>query len=110
VTGVLVKSQPMQPSDFPIMSSLKPISQLLGLITEASATLTKTCTANGTDLPDLHAPFYAESEAFRQDPIAAEAANVVGLAALQLAALVMPPHLYMFNLIGGVSREVASVQ
>ena len=88
----------------------KPISQLLSLITEATATLDKTCTASGTDLPDLTVPFYAESEAFRQDPIAEEAANVIGAAALQLAALVMPPHLSMFNLIGGVSQVAASVR
>ncbi|KAM6501378.1 S-adenosyl-L-methionine-dependent methyltransferase [Amanita muscaria] len=77
------------------------LRQLLDLINGAAATLDKSCSVNGTRIPDPHEPFYPESEAFRTDPIAENAANIIGAAALQLAALVLPPHLVMFSMIGG---------
>ena len=69
------------------MSELR---QLLGLITDALDTLEKTCTANGTKIPSLAEDFHPASEAFREDPAAAEATMIIFTAALQMAATVLP--------------------
>jgi hypothetical protein len=78
------------------------IRQLLGLINNAVETLDKTCTANGTKVPNLNEPFHPASEAFREDPAAAQATMLIGSAALQLAAVVLPPQVSLYNIIGGV--------
>ncbi|KAL1670094.1 O-methyltransferase-domain-containing protein [Schizophyllum commune] len=74
------------------MSSLTP---LIELIVQNARVLEAACASgNGTgqaSLPDLNAPFDPASEAFRKDPKAAEAANLIAAAAFQLAATVLPP-------------------
>ena len=79
------------------------LRQLLDLITNSIETLEKTCAANGTEVPDLQGIFSPASEAFRADPVAGEAADIISAAALQLSAIVAPPHITLFNAVGGVS-------
>ena len=76
---------------------------MLRLITDAATTLDRRCAANGTRIPDITEPFHRESEDFRDDPVAARAANIAGAAALQLATIVLPPQITMYNTICGVS-------
>ncbi|KAL1755113.1 O-methyltransferase-domain-containing protein [Schizophyllum commune] len=74
------------------MTSLTP---LVDLIVQNARLLEAACNSPSGDghasLPDLNAPFDPASEAFRKDPKAAEAANVIAAAAFQLAATVLPP-------------------
>ncbi|KAM6499102.1 S-adenosyl-L-methionine-dependent methyltransferase [Amanita muscaria] len=86
---------------------MEQIRQLLGLINSAVETLDKTCTANGTKVPSLYEPFHPSSEAFRGDPAAAQAAVLIGSAALQLAAVVLPPQISLYNIIGGLYHSAA---
>ncbi|KAG5338262.1 hypothetical protein C0989_007825 [Termitomyces sp. Mn162] len=67
------------------------IRQLLSLIHDAVDKLESVCGSTGTSIPDLHTSFSPQSEAFRADPAAAEAANIVSAAALQLEAILTPP-------------------
>lgn len=86
-----------------------PIRQLLALITENVDKLEKACAAKGTPIPDLHEPFHPASEAFRADPKAGEAANVICAAALQLEAILGPPQVSLYHMVGGVSASKFSV-
>ena len=86
--------------------NMSEIRQLLGLINDAVDTLEKTCAANGTKIPSLYEPFHPASEAFREDPVSARATMIISTAALQLAAVVLPPNLSLYNIIGGVSEIV----
>ena len=86
------------------------LRQLLDLITKSIETLETTCAANGTEVPDLQSTFSPASEAFRSDPVASEAADIINAAALQLSAIVALPQLTMFNAVGGVSLIPVSVQ
>ncbi|KAI5890571.1 S-adenosyl-L-methionine-dependent methyltransferase [Schizophyllum commune H4-8] len=78
------------------MSSLTP---LIDLIVQNARVFEAACASAGDggaddagpDILDLNAPFNPASEAFRKDPKAAEAANVLAAAAFQLAATVLPP-------------------
>ncbi|KAF9462322.1 S-adenosyl-L-methionine-dependent methyltransferase [Collybia nuda] len=83
------------------MSSLSPIRQLLALITQSVETLEKTCVKNGTGVPDLYEPFSPPSEAFRADPVAAEAANIISAAALHMEAILTPPQVSLYRMVGG---------
>ncbi|KAJ7223301.1 S-adenosyl-L-methionine-dependent methyltransferase [Mycena pura] len=76
-----------------------PIRQLLALITNSVDTLEAACAANG--------PFAPLSEAFRAIPAAAEAANIISAAALQLDAIVAPPHLSLYHIVGGNFKSAA---
>jgi len=87
-------------------TNMSEIRQLLGLITDAVDALEKTCAANGTKIPSLYEPFHPASEAFREDPVSARATMIISTAALQLAAVVLPPNLSLYNIIGGVSEIV----
>ena len=78
------------------------IRELLTLMTESVSTLEKACADNGTKIPDLNEPFSPPSEAFRTSPVAAEAAAVISAAALQLAAILTPPQVSLYHLVGGV--------
>lgn len=82
------------------------LRQLLDLITKSVETLETTCAANGTEVPDLRSAFSPASEAFRSDPVASEAADIINAAALQLSAIVALPQITMFNAVGGVSRLI----
>ncbi|THH07900.1 hypothetical protein EW146_g9170 [Bondarzewia mesenterica] len=84
-----------------------PVRQLLELISSSISTLEKTCAENGTQIPDLDAPFSPSSEAFRTNVVAAEAANIVSAAALQLAAILTPPQVSLYHIIGGHFRSAA---
>ncbi|KAF8719122.1 hypothetical protein AX14_011412 [Amanita brunnescens Koide BX004] len=84
------------------------LRQLLDLITNSIETLEKTCAANGTEVPDLQGIFSPASEAFRADPVAGEAADIISAAALQLSAIVAPPHITLFNAVGGHYRSAAA--
>ena len=77
--------------------------QLLDLISNSLTLLEKSCEARSVDIPDLNSPFHPSTEAFRADPTASEAANVISAAALQLAAIFVPPQVSVFRAIGGVS-------
>ncbi|KAG6880859.1 hypothetical protein C0993_003970, partial [Termitomyces sp. T159_Od127] len=77
------------------------VRHLLALITEAIETLERTCASTGTSLPDLHSSFSPQSEAFRAHPAASEAANVVSAAALQLEAILTPPHVSLYHVVAG---------
>ncbi|TFY51548.1 hypothetical protein EVG20_g10950 [Dentipellis fragilis] len=81
--------------------------QLLNLIQTSLATLEKTCAGAGLRIPDLNEPFTPSSEAFRADPVAAYAANTVAAAALQLAAVLTPPHISLYHVVGGHYRSTA---
>ncbi|KAM6499069.1 S-adenosyl-L-methionine-dependent methyltransferase [Amanita muscaria] len=86
---------------------MEQIRQLLDLINSAVETLDKTCTANGTKVPSLNESFHPTSEAFREDPAAAQATILIGSAALQLAAIVLPPQVSLYNIIGGLWNSAA---
>ncbi|KAK2463352.1 hypothetical protein APHAL10511_004663 [Amanita phalloides] len=83
------------------------IRQLLDLIKKSVEILEKTCAANGTEVPDLHSTFSPASEAFRSDPVASEAADIISAAGLQLSAIVAPPVISLYNAVGGHWRAAA---
>lgn len=77
--------------------------ELSNIISTAVTSLDKACTDSGTPFPGLDVPFSPSSESFRANSQAAEAANVIAAAAMQLAAMVLPPPAAIFTLISGVS-------
>ncbi|KAG6916253.1 hypothetical protein DXG01_007710 [Tephrocybe rancida] len=83
------------------------IRQLLKLITESVDKLEAACDVTGCVLPDLHAPFTPQSEAFRAHPDAAEAARVISAAALHMEAILMPPHISLYHTVAGYSKSAA---
>ncbi|KAJ7575531.1 S-adenosyl-L-methionine-dependent methyltransferase [Mycena floridula] len=80
---------------------------LVDIINKNIEILEKTCEANGTAIPDLNAPFHPASEAFRADPGVAEAANVTIAAAHQLAAILTPPPVALYHVVGGFIKSAA---
>lgn len=79
------------------------ISQLARLISNSVETLEKVCQDNGLNLPDLNAlGFSRETEAFRGNAVAAEAAKVAAAACMQLIASLAPPTDTVYNLVVGV--------
>lgn len=78
------------------------ILQLCDLISTSASTLVRTCTDNHLPLPHLDDELSPISGAFRQNPTAAEAANIISAAALQLVAILLPPQQSIINLMGGV--------
>ncbi|KAA1478073.1 S-adenosyl-L-methionine-dependent methyltransferase [Dentipellis sp. KUC8613] len=82
-------------------------SQLLNLIKTSLDALEKASASTGHRIPDLNDPFYPASEAFRADPTAALAANTAAAAALQLAAILTPPHVSLYHVVGGHCRSTA---
>ncbi|KAG5641680.1 hypothetical protein DXG03_004444 [Asterophora parasitica] len=68
-----------------------PLRQLLKVLTESVGDLEDACAASGTAIPDLYTPFHPASEAFRGNPKAADAANIISAAALQIEAILTPP-------------------
>ncbi|KAF5312468.1 hypothetical protein D9619_003733 [Psilocybe cf. subviscida] len=81
--------------------------ELSRIITDAAKTLDKACADSGTTFPGLEVPFSPSSEAFRSNPQAAEAANIIAAAATQLVAMVLPPPSAMFALISGHFKSAA---
>lgn len=80
-----------------------PVRQLIVLINQNASILEAVCSQTSTSTPDLNEPFHPSTEAFRSIPVAAEAANVICAAALQLAAILMPPQVTLYHVTGGVS-------
>ncbi|KAL0948448.1 hypothetical protein HGRIS_011021 [Hohenbuehelia grisea] len=73
--------------------------QLSGLINDSIASLVKVCEDSGYAVPDLHAtPATEDTETFRSNPAAKEAANIIIAAALQLAATLSPPSTHVLNI------------
>ncbi|PPQ95287.1 hypothetical protein CVT26_014861 [Gymnopilus dilepis] len=97
------KSSPKSNNNMPTSTT----RQLVDLISASLTTLEKSCQAKGVDIPDLHAPFHPSTEAFRADPAAAEAANVISAAALQLAAILTPPQVTLYQFVGGHFKAAA---
>ena len=93
----LHKLLPHYPNNMP-----SPARQLVDLISASLSTLEESCATKGLEIPDLHATFDPASEAFRADPAAAEAANLITAAALQLAAIISPPQNSLFGIIAAV--------
>ncbi|KAG6837108.1 hypothetical protein H0H93_014712 [Arthromyces matolae] len=81
--------------------------QLLTLINNAVDQLERVCAEEGTSIPDLHAPFSPLSEIFRANPAAAESANIISAAALQLEAILTPPHISLYHVVAGHFRSAA---
>ncbi len=86
----------------PSYTDSSPIRQLIVLINQNASTLEAVCSQKSTPIPDLDGPFHPSTEAFRSNPVAAEAANVICAAALQLAAILMPPQVTLYRVAGGV--------
>lgn len=87
----------------PSHADTSPIRQLIVLINQNASILEAVCSQKSTPIPDLNAPFHPSTETFRSIPMAAEAANVICAAALQLAAILMPPQVTLYHVTGGVS-------
>lgn len=91
----------------PAMTSPTSIKELSKIISDSVASLEKVCKKNKTLFPSLDEPFSPPSEAFRSDPEAAEAANKIAAAALQLAATVLPPPAALFTVVSGHFKSAA---
>ncbi|GJJ06649.1 hypothetical protein Clacol_000843 [Clathrus columnatus] len=87
--------------------TLSKLRDLLGLLTDAVTQLEEVCNKNGTSIPDLDAPFEISSEAFREDPTATLAANIIGAAALHIYAIVNPPQFSLFEISSGTGKAAA---
>ncbi|KDR66888.1 hypothetical protein GALMADRAFT_232294 [Galerina marginata CBS 339.88] len=84
------------------------ISELASLILTSVGTLEKVCRENKFPIPDLNAPgFSPESEAFRSNSAAAEAAKLAAAACMQLAAALLPPTDAMYGLVVGDHHSAA---
>lgn len=79
------------------------ILQLAELITKSAEVLVKTCEDNHLTLPTLNDPFTVESEAFRLNPVCANATNTIMAAATQLSAIVASPQMAAMGVVTGVS-------
>ncbi|KAF9264596.1 S-adenosyl-L-methionine-dependent methyltransferase [Marasmius fiardii PR-910] len=85
-------------------SNLRP---LLDILTKNVEILENSCRENGTNIPDLITPFHPSSEAFREHPDAAEASNIIVAAAHQLAAILTPPPIALYHIVGGFLKSAA---
>lgn len=81
------------------------LSQLAKLISDSVAVIESSCIKRGVEVPSLDSPFDPASEAFRADPAAAEAINIASVAALQLNAIIQPPHVSVFQKCTGVRYD-----
>lgn len=106
IANCLSRLNPAYKYQEPKTHSGSPIRQLLTLITKSVSTLEKSCDRHSTLIPDLHEPFYPSSETFREDPIAAEAASIIVAASLQLAAILAPPQVSLYHVVGGVRYSI----
>ncbi|KAF5379387.1 hypothetical protein D9615_006601 [Tricholomella constricta] len=87
--------------------SSSPIRNLLNLLTDSVNKLETACNASGCPIPDLYASFNPASEAFRADPIAAEAASIICAAALQMEAILTPPNVSLYHIVSGHCKSAA---
>ena len=89
-----------------VISSVTSIRRILGILNAHVKRLEDICITNQISLPDLDTPFYPSSEAFRQLPEAAEVANIAVTAAYHLAAILEPPSVALYHVVGGVSSTL----
>ncbi|KAF8624706.1 hypothetical protein AX17_007037 [Amanita inopinata Kibby_2008] len=88
----------------------KPVSvlrQLLNLIATSVTVIEDACAANQTTIPDLYEPFTPISENFRTSRAVAEAVMVISAAALQLDAILAPPHVSLYHVVSGHFKSAA---
>ncbi|KAG6852088.1 hypothetical protein C0991_003244 [Blastosporella zonata] len=90
-----------------ILAMVSQIRQLLSLITDAVDKLEGACDRTGTSIPDLNTPFSPQSEAFRAEPEAAQSARIISAAALQLEAILTPPHVSLYHVVAGHFKSAA---
>lgn len=95
----------MLTNDSSPVASTAQVTELAKVISDAAQRLDSVCTRHGFAFPSLDEPFTPQSEAFRYNPDANEAANIIAAAAFQLLATVMPPPASMLSLISGVSSN-----
>ncbi|CAK5276426.1 unnamed protein product [Mycena citricolor] len=79
------------------------IRQLLDIITKNVEVLEQA----GLTIPDLAEPFAPPSEAFRMDPAGGPAAAAISAAALQLEAILTPPHISLYRIVSGHFKSAA---
>lgn len=78
------------------------ILQLCDLISCSVSTLVGICAENDLTLPHLEDELSPSSGAFRANPFASDAANIISAAALQLVAILLPPQQLVLSFAGGV--------
>ncbi|KAG6898617.1 hypothetical protein C0993_005644 [Termitomyces sp. T159_Od127] len=83
------------------------IQQLSDLIVSSVSTLLQACKDCKTPFPDPTQAFTPQSELFRASQVAADAANIIAAAALQLAARVLPPHTSLMNIASAHFKSAA---
>ncbi|KAF8313565.1 S-adenosyl-L-methionine-dependent methyltransferase [Amanita rubescens] len=83
------------------------VRQLLNFITKSVDDLEQACIKSNTQLPSLDEPFHPASEAFRDNPAAAEAISVISAATVQLNAIVSPPRNVLYYAVGGHVKSAA---
>ena len=76
--------------------SLRELRALGNLINSSIDQIEQACQSQGKDLPSLHEPSSAESEAILLLPDVMKASNVIVAAAAQLTAAVRPPTISLF--------------
>lgn len=87
--------------------TLSQLRNLVNILTDSLTQLEQACEKNKTSVPDLDEPFSPSSEAFRKDPVAAEAANIIGTAALHICDIVNPPTNSLLEAVGGPNKAAA---
>ncbi|KAE9394245.1 S-adenosyl-L-methionine-dependent methyltransferase [Gymnopus androsaceus JB14] len=84
------------------------VQLLLDTITQAVTSLNLACSTSGASIPDIRKPFEASSENFRTSSFEAlQAARVISAAALQLEAIVAPPEVVLYHVVGGFFKSMA---
>lgn len=83
------------------------ILQLSEIIASSVARLLSICEEQQLALPQLDEPYTCGSETFRQNSAAAEAASLIGAAALQLAATLLPPQETLLQAASGSMKSAA---
>ncbi len=89
---------------------LSTLVALSNLIASSITELEKTCAESKLPFPNLDEPFTPQSEAFKENPVAAEAANIIAAAANQLLNTVLRPPVALGSIVSGVrSRELPHI-
>lgn len=85
-------------------------SQLIALsqlISQSVAQIDQVCKDNNLVFPHLDEPYTSSTEEYRTNQTAADAANVIAAAALQLAATVLPTAESVSNIIFAVGAVLS---
>ncbi|KAJ3873201.1 S-adenosyl-L-methionine-dependent methyltransferase [Lentinula edodes] len=83
------------------------VQRLLDTITGAVKSLDVACSSSGTVVPNINEPFQPSSENFRGSHEALQAARIISAAALQLEAIVAPPQVVLYHVVGGFFKSMA---